>query len=456
MNKEDVIKDSGYELFLKLVSEKKKLVSEKLILDKKDNHKYPIESVPFNIPRNWYWCYLSDISLIQEGPGIRKHQYQDEGIQFLTVTNILEDAIDLEKSKKYISLSEYEKTYKHFTINKGDIVTACSGGSWGKSAMFELDDKLILNTSTLRLRFYNDLGDNRYLYYLTKTSYFKDSLSSYVTGQQPNYGYSHYSKIPIPLPPLPEQQRIVAILDEAFAAIAKAKANAEQNLQNAKQLFESYLQSVFENKGDGWEEKKLGEVCDIKHGYAFEGDDFETDFSGSNPIVLTPGNFKEDCKLSFTNKNTKRCKTEYPKDYLFSVGELVVVMTDLSSLMKILGKPAIIDRDDILHNQRIGRFVFKEDSIEKSYLFYFLQTNKYLNKVKESATGTMVRHTAPKRILNIEIQFPKSLKEQQTIVRQLDALRAETQKLEAVYQKKIDDLEELKKSILQKAFNGEL
>ena len=162
------------------------------------------------------------------------------------------------------------------------------------------------------------------------------------------------------------------------------------------------------------------------------------------------------CKLSFTNKNTKRCKTEYPKDYLFSVGELVVVMTDLSSLMKILGKPAIIDRDDILHNQRIGRFVFKEDSIEKSYLFYFLQTNKYLNKVKESATGTMVRHTAPKRILNIEIQFPKSHKEQQTIVHQLDALRAETQKLEAVYQKKIADLEELKKSILQKAFAGEL
>ena len=63
---------------------------------------------------------------------------------------------------------------------------------------------------------------------------------------------------------LPEQQRIVAILDEAFAAIAKAKANAEQNLKNAKELFESYLQSVFENKGEGWEEKKINEVCELK------------------------------------------------------------------------------------------------------------------------------------------------------------------------------------------------
>src|SRR5690606_29645020 len=260
MIKTEVIKDTGYELFQKLLSEKRRLISDKLILDKKDNHKYPIENTPFNIPDNWHWCYLSDISIIQEGPGIRKHQYQDEGIQFLTVTNILEDAIDLEKSKKYISKSEYDKTYSLFTINKGDIVTACSGGSWGKSAMFDLDDKLILNTSTLRLRFFNDLGDNRFLYYLTKTSYFKNSLSSYITGQQPNYGYSHYSKIPIPLPPLPEQQRIVSILDEAFAAIAKAKANAEQNRKNAKKLFESYLQGVFENKGEGWEEKTIGEI----------------------------------------------------------------------------------------------------------------------------------------------------------------------------------------------------
>src|SRR5690554_6249886 len=66
--------------------------------------------------------------------------------------------------------------------------------------------------------------------------------------------------IEIPLPPLPEQQRIVAILDETFSAIDKAKANAEQNLKNAKELFESYLQGVFEKKGDGWEEKTIGEI----------------------------------------------------------------------------------------------------------------------------------------------------------------------------------------------------
>lgn len=251
---------SGFILFEQLKLEKKRLISEKAILDKKDKHFYPIKNSPFKIPANWFWCFLSDISIIQEGPGIRKHQYCNEGIQFLTVTNILEGEVDLEKSQKYISIKEYENSYKHFTINYGDIVTACSGASWGKSAIFENDETLILNTSTLRLRFFGDLGVNKYLYYLTKWDVFKNNLSSYSTGQQPNYGYSHYSRIPIPLPPLQEQQQIVAILDKTFAAIDKAKANAEQNLKNAKELFESYLQNVFETKGEGWVEKTLGDL----------------------------------------------------------------------------------------------------------------------------------------------------------------------------------------------------
>ena len=92
-------------------------------------------------------------------------------------------------------------------------------------------------------------------------------FKKYVAGAAiPHIYFKDYKNEPFLWMPLPEQQRIVSILDEAFAAIAKAKANAEQNLKNAKELFESYLQGVFENKGDGWEEKKLGEVVDIING----------------------------------------------------------------------------------------------------------------------------------------------------------------------------------------------
>ena len=110
-----------------------------------------------------------------------------------------------------------------------------------------------------------------------------EQLTGNISGAtRPRVNLSDVRNIEIPLPPLPEQQRIVAILNEIFAAIAKAKANAEQNLKNAKELFESYLQNVFENKGEGWEEKLLSEICEVKDGthdspkYITEGIPFVT------------------------------------------------------------------------------------------------------------------------------------------------------------------------------------
>lgn len=328
------------------------------------------------------------------------------------------------------------------------------GAKWlsGDNTSFIVEGKYWVNNHAHVIRPIRKIILDEWIVYFLNFS----DLTPFITGMTvPKLNQEKMRSIPIPVPPLPEQQRIVSILDEAVTFIAKAKANAEQNLRNAKELFESYLQSAFKNKGDDWEEKKLGDLCDIKHGYAFEGNDFETDYLGDRPIVLTPGNFSENSTLIFNSKNTKRCNAHYPKEYKFEIGDLVVVMTDLSSKMKILGKPALIEEKNILHNQRIGRFVFSESSINIRYLFYFLQTNEYLTNIRGSATGTMVRHTAPKRILGIKVPLP-TLQMQQTIVQNLDALSVETKKLEAICQQKISDLEELKKSILQKAFNGEL
>jgi type I restriction enzyme S subunit len=262
--------------------------------------------------------------------------------------------------------------------------------------------------------------------------------------------------LPLPLPPLPEQERIVGILDEAFEGIAKAKATAETNLQNARTLFQSHLQSVFSQRGDGWVEKPLGDFCNVKHGYAFDGADFSNQVPEGYPLVITTGNFTEDGRLLFNEKYAKRFRGKMPVGFKLELGDLIVVMTDLSSKMKILGKPAFVDRDDILHNQRIGLVEFFNESVTKKLLYYFMMTDVFLANIKSSATGTMVKHTAPKRILNNVIPVPVDYNKQTETISLLDNLREESQRLESLYQSKLDALDELKKSLLHQAFSGNM
>ena len=445
-NTNSIMDFSAQELFEQLKSTKKELISKKKIMDKKDKHIYPISKIPFSIPETWEWTYLSDISIIQEGPGIRKHQYADDGVQFLTVTNILEGSVDLEKSKKYISNDEYENKYSHFKINKGDIVTACSGGSWGKSAIFECDDKLILNTSTLRLRFFNDIGCNKYLYYLTKTDFFKKSLSSYSTGQQPNYGYYHYSRIPIPLPSLSEQQKIVSVIDRAYEAIEKALYNAEKNLNNAKELFESYLQGVFENKGDDWEDKRLDEVCvkteTVNPKLKPENEFIYIDVSSVNKETKI---IEETTKLIGRDAPSRARKLVKTNDVIFA------------TVRPTHSRVALISEK---YNNQVcstGYYVLRaNEEINSSIIYYFLLTYTFNKKMEKLQKGASYPAVTNKEVESQIISFPKTFEEQKQIIERLDNLSDETKKLEAIYRQKINDLEELKKSVLQRAFAGEL
>lgn len=359
----------------------------------------------------------------------------------------------LRESGQYPLISSSGEIDSHIEakVQAPGVATGRSG-SIGNVFLIE-KDFWPLNT-VLYVKDFHD-NDERFVYHLLK----KFDLKRYASGAGvPTLNRNNVHDVEVCVPASrEEQQRIVAILDDVFEGIDAATANAEQNLKHTRELLESYLQSVFKDKGEGWTERTLGDVCDIKHGFAFKGKDFANDNDQSKPIVITPGNFTETATLNFSEKNTKRFfGAVAPEDFLFDVGDLVIVMTDLSSKMKILGKPAFIDRSNILHNQRIGRLMFSESCLNKKFLYYFLQTKQFLDGIKDTATGTMVKHTAPKRILNANVPFPIELEEQQRIVELLDTLVSETQLLEAIYQKKLDALAELRQSLLQKAFAGEL
>jgi type I restriction enzyme S subunit len=343
--------------------------------------------------------------------------------------------------------------YDKYNHEETQLLITCRGATCGSVNISSPKSWITANAMVVRPK--TKEIDLTFLEYLFRGGI---DISKAITGTaQPQITQTNLSKIQIFYPEsISEQHRIVAILDQAFDGIATAKANAEQNLKNARALFESHLQSVFTERGEGWVEKRLSELCDIKHGYAFGGTDFSSSVPASYPLVITPGNFTEDGKLLFNERNSKRFKGKLPAGFCFDVGDLVIVMTDLSSKMKILGKPAFVEIDNILHNQRIGRIILSSNCIEKRLLYYFMMTDDFLKKIKMSATGTLIKHTAPSRILNNLIYFSENILEQQKIISNLDELHNETQHLESIYQRKLAALDDLKKSLLNQAFSGDL
>jgi len=259
----------------------------------------------------------------------------------------------------------------------------------------------------------------------------------------PHIYFKDYKNELFPIIPLQEQQRIVSILDEAFAAIDKAKANAEQNLKNAKELFESYLQGVFE-KGN-WETKKLNEVTEVKDGTH----DSPTYIPEGIPFV-TQKNIRPD-GLSFADTKfiTDIDHEKFYKRSNVTYGDILISMIGANR-----GMAAIVDDKRIFSIKNVG-LIKESENINKRFLLYFLKSSLAMKYILYMSNGGAQEFIGLTALRSFPIPYP-SLKEQQIIVQKLDALIVKTKKLEAIYQKKMDDLDELKKSVLQKAFSGEL
>ena len=393
--------------------------------------------------QGWEIKKLSEIGKVFNGNSInekvKKEKYTglDDGLPFIATKDVSFDSeIDYENGVR-IPLNEINQ----FKIAPSNTPLICAeGGSAGRKIGFTNQDVCFGNKLFALVP--NKNADSKYVYYYYFTSSFQKHFSTEMAGIIGGVSMNKFKDIEIPLPPLPEQQRIVSILDEAFAAIAKAKANAEQNLKNAKELFESYLQGMFEN--GNWETKKLSEVAKHSLGKMLDKNKnkgepkeylrnqnvrwFEFDLSDLNEMPFLE-NEKE--KYTAIKGDVMICEGGYP------------------------GRAAIWEEDYPIYFQKaIHRVRFHDEEYNKWFLFYLFILDK-TGKLKNHFTGTGIQHFTGDALGKLILPFPP-LDKVKTIVRQLDALRAETQKLEAVYQKKIDDLEELKKSILQKAFAGEL
>lgn len=258
-----------------------------------------------------------------------------------------------------------------------------------------------------------------------------------------------FRNIKIPLPSFSEQKRIVKILDEVFERIEKAKENAEKNLKNSKELFESYLQSVFANPGKDWEEKKLGEICSFVRG-PFGGSLKKSIFKKGGYVVYEQQhaiyNQFNDVRYFIDEK-----KFDEMKRFELNSGDLI--MSCSGTMGKIAVAPDDLKRGII--NQALLK-LSPNKNIFNVFLKYWMESRVFQDDLKIYTKGAAIKNVVSVKILKeIQIILPK-IEEQKSIVKKLDILSEQTKKLEAIYQKKLTDLEELKKSVLKKAFDGEL
>jgi len=358
---------------------------------------------------------------------------------WFTIDDMREQGRKIQYTKQFVSQSALKK----LKILPIDSVLLCCTASIGEYAIAQIELTTNQQFNGLCVKDKAKLFP-LFLFYFAST--LKDRLSNLSAKTTIDFiPISRLKELEIHLPPIPEQQRIVAILDEAFDAIARAKANAEQNLKNTRELFESYLQSVFENKGNSWEEKTLADVTTLL-GDGLHG---TPKYTEGGEYYFINGNNLDNGAIIF-KESTKRVSIfEYEKHK-----KKLSDRTILVSINGTLGNVAFYNNEKIILGKSACYFNLKND-VDKNFIKYFLISPVFLNYANKEATGATIKNVSLKTMREFKISLP-GLDDQQTIVQKLDALSSETKKLEAIYRQKILALDDLKKSLLQKAFNGEL
>lgn len=296
--------------------------------------------------------------------------------------------------------------------------------------------------------------DPEFLFYFLSQDSFRESGARIMTGAVGHKRITNefIESHPVKLPPLPEQKGIVAILDEAFAGIDAAIANTEKNLANARELFESYLNAVFTQKGDGWEEKKLQTISSILNGYAFKSTDFSTR-PGARCIKITNVGIRE-----FVSDTDVYLPDKFSTEHAamsVRAGNIVIALTRtiIAGGLKVAVVPT--EYDGALLNQRVASIAVNEAQLEGALLLAYLSTQTVVDYVKERVNTLMQPNLSIADLRSMPVPVPPR-SEQDKISQRINLIREETQRLEAVYRQKLEALTELKQSILQKAFAGEL
>ena len=389
--------------------------------------------------KGWEIKKLSDVLEVQNGYAFNSKKFNTSlGTPLIRIR-------DLKNGERTQTLFEGDFDQKYI-VSAGDLLI----GMDGEFGCYEWKgQKALLNQRVCKLQNFSTHILPRFLFYGVN-SHLKaiEDITGYATVK--HLSSKQILNIEFPVPPLAEQRRIVGILDEAFAGIAEAKAHAEKNLQNARELFESHLNAVFSQRGDGWEEKRLGDVAEKistgPFGTMLHKSDYVTDgIPLVNPMNIVNSKIVPSSKMMVDEATRERLIV-----YALKRGDIVIARRGK------LGRCALVTEHEEGWLCGTGSFFVRlKETITGEFFVSLFSSKPFRERLESYSVGTTMSNLNHGILKELVLPLPP-LKEQHKIMARAQELSSETQSLESIYQQKLTSLEELKKSLLHQAFTGKL
>ena len=334
--------------------------------------------------------------------------------------------------------SGFIKNVSFYHRDKDYISIVKDGAGIGRLTLMKAYSSVI---GTLQYLTPKDGLDINFLYYfLSSVDFLKYKNGSTI----PHIYFKDYSVEPVPLPPLPEQKRLVTLLDEAFESIATAKANAQQNLKNARALFESHLNEVFAECAKKYGHKTVGEISKNSLGKMLDKAKNKGEFKPYlRNINVRWFNFdlSDTLEMKFLPEETEK--------YTAVKGDVLICEGGYP------GRAAIWQNDEPIYFQKALHRVRFHEIEHNKWFVYFLFSQDSGGSLRQYFTGAGIQHFTGSALKQFKIPIPP-IEETKLYIAKFDTLAEETQRLEALYSRKIAALDELKKALLHLAFSGEL
>lgn len=370
---------------------------------------------------------------------------------YVTSKNIRNWYLD-EDNVTYVGPEFHDTIYPRCNAEFGDVLLTKDGANTGQVTINTFREPISLLSSVCLIKPSRSKLDPRFLVYYIQSDAGFENITGQMTGAAiKRIILKNIKSSEIPLPPLEEQQRIVAVLDEAFEGLARAHAHAEANLQNARELFARTLDTFFKADRNTWPIVSFGDVSDVKGGKRLpkgyqlqhEATDWPyirvADFDGKGSVDLTDIRYlTEDVQKSI-------------KQYTISSNDVFITIVGAT-----VGKsgivPEVLDGANLTENA--CKLVLR-DKVATKYVYYFTISQSFLEQVGLNTRTAAQPKLALTRLKTITMGLPP-LERQEAVSTALDRIRSSTQELESNYSDKLQDLDDLRQSLLQKAFAGEL